>query len=168
MQLIVAVAGRILEPAPERQLALEFERFARLAGHDVDTLLLPFSGDPATALEELMAIRLMDLWDRGDRLVAIGAHASVLRHERKICWLLDGCVLCRPWKRAEGRPLGPEEELVRRALETALKEASSVFAASHAVAAEARELWRISCPVAGSSPSDAASRAESILKAVLP
>ncbi len=156
--MIVAAAGRNFEPAAEREIALELERLARLDGHEVDLLLVPLSGDPKTALDEIMAIRLMDLWDRGDRLIAIGAHACVLRHRKKVCWLPGG-IGPRP-------SLSPEEELERRALARAIREASAVLAASRAAAAEALEIWNISCTTVSSSPPDAASQAESILKAV--
>ena len=64
----------------------------RQRGHDVETVALPFRGDPGTILAEAAAWRLLDLSTAGGRtidlLIAAGFPAYFARHPRKIAWLI--------------------------------------------------------------------------------
>ena len=64
----------------------------RHRGHDVETVALPFRGDPASILAEAAAWRLLDLSMAGGRtidlLIAAGFPAYFARHPRKIAWLI--------------------------------------------------------------------------------
>ncbi len=53
-------------------------------GHEVERVELPFVLEPGTMLEQLLAIRLLDLTQSGDRLIAIGPPAFLLRHPNKV------------------------------------------------------------------------------------
>ncbi|MEZ5399831.1 MAG: glycosyltransferase family 4 protein [Bryobacteraceae bacterium] len=57
-------------------------------GHTVDTILLPVSEEPAAMLEQLMAFRLMDLSQHGDRLITVRTPSHLLRHRNKVSWFI--------------------------------------------------------------------------------
>ena len=64
----------------------------RQRGHEVETVTLPFRGDPASVVGEAAAWRLLDLSTAGGRtidlLIAAGFPAYFARHPRKIAWLI--------------------------------------------------------------------------------
>jgi glycosyltransferase involved in cell wall biosynthesis len=60
----------------------------RERGHEVEVLLFPFEGRPETVLEEMYAMRLVDLSQHGDRLIAIRGPSHLLRHPRKNLWFI--------------------------------------------------------------------------------
>jgi hypothetical protein len=100
----------------------------RQRGHDVETFYFPFSERPDEALQQLTALRLIDLSQFGDRLVSIGTPSHLLKHPNKVVWLLH-----------DERDAGdgsdtPEDEARRQAILSAdgvgLREASRVFCRS--------------------------------------
>jgi glycosyltransferase involved in cell wall biosynthesis len=60
----------------------------RERGHEVEVLLFPFEGRPDTILEELLAMRLLDVSQHGDRLIAIRGPSYLLRHPSKVVWFI--------------------------------------------------------------------------------
>jgi hypothetical protein len=58
-------------------------------GHEVERFDLPLSFDPQTMMEELLALRLLDLRGTSDRLIAIGTGSYVVKHDHKVVWLID-------------------------------------------------------------------------------
>jgi len=66
------------------QLVPELER----AGHLVETVWLPFSGDPATMLSEMVGIRMMDLDQLFDLVICCRPPAHVVKHRRKVVWFI--------------------------------------------------------------------------------
>lgn len=145
MQLLIAVAGQPFVEDPRSRVAMELAHCARSAGHEVDLLTIPYDGEFAASLEQIIAIRLMDLHDRGDRLLAVGPEACLLHHRWKACWLsgedsLDAGLsasltpACRAYREAE-----------RHALLTAVREARAVFCPSGSTAERLRVSWGIHC-----------------------
>jgi len=57
-------------------------------GHEVDTVEIPFLSDWRQMPAQMLAIRMMDLADRGDRLIAIRTPSYLLRHRRKVLWFI--------------------------------------------------------------------------------
>ena len=57
-------------------------------GHTVETFRFPFSDDPSDILEQLVALRLTDLSEYGDRLITIRTPSHLLRHPRKVVWFI--------------------------------------------------------------------------------
>jgi glycosyltransferase involved in cell wall biosynthesis len=57
-------------------------------GHQVETLLLPFSPDHTKMLDQMLAIRLLDVSAHGDYLIAVRPPSYLLSHPRKILWFI--------------------------------------------------------------------------------
>ena len=66
------------------QLAPALER----AGHKVEKIWLPFSGDPNTMFAEMVGFRMMDLEHVCDMVICCRPPAHVIRHPRKIIWFI--------------------------------------------------------------------------------
>jgi glycosyltransferase involved in cell wall biosynthesis len=60
----------------------------RERGHEVDTIEIPFDSSPAEQLEQMLALRLLDVGDRADRLIAIRTPSYLLRHPSKVVWFI--------------------------------------------------------------------------------
>jgi len=57
-------------------------------GHEVDVLKLPFSSKGPEMLEQMLALRLIDVSQHGDRLIAIRTPSYLLRHPNKVLWFI--------------------------------------------------------------------------------
>jgi hypothetical protein len=87
MRVVVANTYVPLEvDARERAAAAVADALRRL-GHEPERIRMPFTGEPSTLVEELLALRLTDISEDGDAMIAVGAYAHVLRHRRKIVWV---------------------------------------------------------------------------------
>jgi glycosyltransferase involved in cell wall biosynthesis len=139
LRIIVATTHVPFRPAPQRRLAAALTNYLRGIGHQADTVSLPFHPDAPSA-EQLLAYRLIDLAEPPggpiDRLITLGAPATLLPHPRKAAWLIEpypaffGHGLDSAWP-PQGQRL-PED---RACAELAgLREARRVFAASAACA----------------------------------
>src|SRR5665213_2113340 len=99
-------------------------------GHEVETFHFPFSDHPDEVLEQLTALRLIDLSQFGDRLITIRTPSHLLKHPNKVVWLLP------PDRDAHGWSETPENEARRQAIFSAdnlgLRESSIVFCNSEA------------------------------------
>ncbi len=60
----------------------------RRHGHEVDTLKLPFRPGTRVVMEQMLALRLMDVGEQADRLICIRPPAHVLRHPNKVLWFI--------------------------------------------------------------------------------
>jgi glycosyltransferase involved in cell wall biosynthesis len=57
-------------------------------GHEVEILRFPLSERYGELLDQLLAFRLMDLTQHGDRLIAIRTPAHLLKHPNKVVWFI--------------------------------------------------------------------------------
>src|SRR5881396_3114565 len=57
-------------------------------GHEVEVLKFPFSPTTPEMLDQMLALRLIDLSQHGDRLIAIRHPSYLLRHPNKILWFI--------------------------------------------------------------------------------
>jgi glycosyltransferase involved in cell wall biosynthesis len=57
-------------------------------GIDVETYNLPFSDDPRTIVDEMIAYRLLDVASKADRMIAIRPPCHILRHPHKMVWFI--------------------------------------------------------------------------------
>src|SRR5271165_3948311 len=57
-------------------------------GHDVELFQFPFSESRAEILGQLLALRLLDLTEHGDRLIAVRTPSHLLKHPKKITWFI--------------------------------------------------------------------------------
>jgi glycosyltransferase involved in cell wall biosynthesis len=60
----------------------------RDAGHEVDTVLVPFASDQPTMSQQMLALRLLEISQASDLLIAIRTPSYLLRHPNKVVWFL--------------------------------------------------------------------------------
>lgn len=58
------------------------------AGHSVERFELPFISEYRSMLRQTMALRLLDIAESGDRLIAIRTPSYVIRHHSKVVWFI--------------------------------------------------------------------------------
>jgi glycosyltransferase involved in cell wall biosynthesis len=123
-----------------RTLVSDLARAFSDRGHNVETVLIPFWSDPAVMIEQMLALRLLELSEDADLLVAIRTPSYLLRHPNKVVWFLHHH---RPAYDLRGTEYDESEtlenEAVRKAIlvadDTHLREARRLYAVSR-VAAE--------------------------------
>ncbi len=117
----------------------------RERGHEVDTVEIPFVSVWDTMLEQMQAIRLMDVSDAADVLVAIRTPSYLLRHPNKRLWFIHhhrGAydLWGTPY---QDIPSTPEGLAVRHAVVAAdeiyLRESQKIFTNSQIVADRLRD-----------------------------
>ncbi len=128
-----------------RMIVRDLVRAVRERGHEVDTIEIPFVSVWDTMLEQMLAIRLMDVSDAADVLVAIRTPSYLLRHPNKRLWFIHhhrGAydLWGTPY---QDIPSTPEGLGVRHAVVAAddlyLREARQIFTNSQIVADRLRE-----------------------------
>jgi glycosyltransferase involved in cell wall biosynthesis len=110
------------------------------AGHEVEVLKFPFSSRHDELLEQMTALRLLDLTEHGDRLITVRFPSYLLRHPKKVVWFIHhhrGAYDL--WgTRYQDIPLTPEGTRIRDSIMAAdrlgLGEAHRVFSNSRVVA----------------------------------
>src|SRR5882762_8200784 len=60
----------------------------RARGHAVEILPFPISESYPELLDQLLALRLIDLSQHGDRLISIRTPAHLLKHPNKVVWFI--------------------------------------------------------------------------------
>jgi glycosyltransferase involved in cell wall biosynthesis len=108
-------------------------------GHQVERFYFPFIDTPDELLTQIAALRLVDLSDAGDRLIAFRPPSYVLQHPHKILWFIHHIrAYYDMWDSPFGLPHTPRNESVRSALRqvdnVSLGEARRVFTNSQIVA----------------------------------
>ncbi len=108
-------------------------------GHEVERFYLPFVETPDSLMTQVAALRLIDLSDAGDRLIAFRPPAHVLRHPHKILWFIHHIrAYYDLWDSEFGPPPTPANRALQGALRqldtTTLGEARQVFTNSQIVA----------------------------------
>lgn len=58
------------------------------AGHEVETIEIPFESDPERMLEQMLAVRLFDVSEAGERLISIRTPSHLLEHPNKVAWFI--------------------------------------------------------------------------------
>jgi glycosyltransferase involved in cell wall biosynthesis len=114
-------------------------------GHDVDTVDIPFASAWDEMIEQMLAIRLMDMSTAADVLIAIRTPSYLLRHPNKRLWFIHhhrGAydLWGTPY---QDIPSTPEGWAVRNAIIAAdnlyLREAKRIFTLSQVVSNRLRE-----------------------------
>jgi glycosyltransferase involved in cell wall biosynthesis len=112
----------------------------QIHGHEVESFRFPFSPHYDTMLDQMLALRLLDLSERGDRLICIRTPSYLLRHPHKVLWFIHHH---RPAYDLRNTPYGDSSEdaqstrygeAIRNADNIAFREAKKVFANSRVVA----------------------------------
>lgn len=107
-------------------------------GHQVERYYLPFMDDPDQLLQQTAALRMMDLSEAGDRLIAFRPPSYVIQHPRKVLWFIHHFrIFYDLWGSTHGIDRSPKTERLRRALvqmdTAAIRESEKVFTNSQVV-----------------------------------
>jgi len=130
-------------------LSLELAR----AGHEVDTLRFPFVSETAAMMDQILALRLLDLGEAADRLICIRPPSYVLQHPRKVLWFIHHHrpiydLWHTPLRDVPDTPWGwRHARAVVRADEVAFAEARAVYTNSHVVADRLRRFNNVEAGV---------------------
>lgn len=124
----------------------------RRHGHDVDTLKIPFQSNSPEILEQMMALRLLDISEGADRLICIRPPAHLLRHRNKVLWFIHHH---RQVYDLWGTPYGDEStpatrrraRAIIRADEVAFAEARAIFTNSRVVGERLRKFNNVESEV---------------------
>ncbi|HEY1516769.1 MAG TPA: hypothetical protein VGF91_10150 [Solirubrobacteraceae bacterium] len=122
MFVVVASAFRASWEPEREDLGGALETALRDRGHEVDSLRIPFDPDPDALWSQLFAVRMTNISDVGELLVATDAPCHLLRHRHKVLWLTEHY----PWLEDESAALGSLSTADRQAL----GEARAAFAVS--------------------------------------
>jgi glycosyltransferase involved in cell wall biosynthesis len=123
------------------------------AGHEVEVLKFPFSSHHDELLEQMTALRLLDLTAHGDRLITVRFPSYLMRHPKKVVWFIHhhrGAYDL--WgTRYQDIPLTPEGTRIRDSIMAAdrvgLGECHRVFSNSRVVANRLRHFNDIEAEV---------------------
>jgi glycosyltransferase involved in cell wall biosynthesis len=135
------------------QIVDELVLALRERGHEVDTVMLPFHSNPAEMVEQMLALRMLDLSDAGDRLIAIRTPSYILEHPNKVLWFIHhhrgaydlwGTEFGDIPNTAEGRRL---RSLIVAADDRYLPEAKRIYTNSQVVSDRLREFSRLDSEV---------------------
>ena len=121
-------------------------------GHQVDELLLPFWDDPEEMVEQMLALRLVDVSHEAELLICLRTPSYLLRHPNKVVWFLHHH---RPAYDLADSPFSTRTRSAERRVGKAihesdrlgLDEARRVFAISETVAERLRSYSGLDCDV---------------------
>jgi glycosyltransferase involved in cell wall biosynthesis len=122
-------------------------------GHEVELLKFPLSPNHSEMLDQILALRLIDLSDRGDRLITVRTPSHLLRHPCKVLWFIHHYRSAYDlWgTRYQGIPNTPEGLCYRDAIRSAdavgFREATKVFCNSRVVADRLEKFNRVKAEV---------------------
>jgi hypothetical protein len=116
MRIFVANTYVPLTPDPLDTLAAHLSTALNARGHTAERVRIPFAPELAEMLEQMLALRLTEVSDVGDLMIAVGAPAHLLRHQRKVLWLSRCDETCGTWVDADWElPLDQQGRLLREA-----------------------------------------------------
>src|SRR6185295_19255147 len=129
------------------------EAMLRSAGHEVETLRIPHSPNYADQPDQMLALRLLDITQHGDRLIAVRPPSYLLRHPSKVIWFIHhhrGAYDL--WAtRYQDIPNTPEglryREMIHSADQLAFGESRAIFSNSRMVARRLKEFNAIDAEV---------------------
>ena len=119
----------------------------------METLLIPFSPDYRKMLDQMLALRLLDVSEHGDRLIAVRPPSYLLRHPRKVLWFIHHHrTVYDLWgTKYQDIPPTPEGHTYRDAIihadNIALREAEKIFSNSKVVACRLKRFNQVDARV---------------------
>jgi glycosyltransferase involved in cell wall biosynthesis len=125
----------------------------RTQGHQVEVLEFPFSSRWEDLLEQMLALRLIDLSQHGDLLIAIRPPSYLLRHPNKVLWFIHHLRGAYDlWgTHYQDLPSSPEglrcREAIMRADNAALAEARRIYCNSQVMAERLARFNRVQAEV---------------------
>jgi glycosyltransferase involved in cell wall biosynthesis len=88
MRLIIATSVAPFVEGGSTYIVEWLGRELETRGHEVEILRLPFDENYTEILDQLLALRLLDLSQHGDRLIAIRTPSHLLKHPNKVVWFI--------------------------------------------------------------------------------
>lgn len=88
MKIIIATTFEPFMRGGDAVFVDSLETMLRRAGHEVETLRLPFHPCASEMFDQMLALRLFDLSGASDLLIAIRTPSYLLRHPRKTLWFI--------------------------------------------------------------------------------
>lgn len=88
MKLILATSVEPFVKGGAQQIVDWLGLKLRENGHDVEVLEFPHASGPDMALDQILAMRFVDVSNHGDRLITIRPPSYALRHPHKIVWFI--------------------------------------------------------------------------------
>jgi glycosyltransferase involved in cell wall biosynthesis len=129
------------------------EATLQAAGHEVETLRIPYSTVYKEQPEQMLALRLLDVSQHGDRLIAIRPPSYLLRHPSKVIWFIHHYRGAYDlWgTRYQDIPNTPEgsryRDMIHGADQLAFGEARAIFSNSQVVARRLKEFNQVNAEV---------------------
>ncbi|HEY2017601.1 MAG TPA: glycosyltransferase family 4 protein [Bryobacteraceae bacterium] len=139
MKIIIATSVTPFVEGGATYIVDSLSRQLESRGHEVEILRFPLSEKYPELLDQLLAFRLMDLTQHGDRLITIRTPAHLLKHPSKVVWFIHHYRSAYDlWgTKYQGIPDTPEGLAYRDAIIAAdnvgLREASGLFCNSAVV-----------------------------------
>ena len=153
MKVIVASTSVPFIEGGSRIIARDLVEAIRARGHEVDTIDVPTTSRWNEVLAETLAIRLLEVGDEADVLIATRPPSYALRHPNKRLWFIHHHRAAydlwgTPWQDFPSRPDGlAVRESIQRYDAEYLGEARKIFTLSRTVAARLREFNGIEATV---------------------
>jgi hypothetical protein len=147
MRIVVASTFAPLVPQRADRLADRLAGALTGASHEVERVRIPFADRHPDLLGQLLALRLTDVAEDGDLMIALGSPAHLLRHRRKVVWLVESEESDDWGARLELVSDDQQEVLLRDAVISSdalgLGEAQRVFVSSSSLGARLLRLHRL-------------------------
>jgi glycosyltransferase involved in cell wall biosynthesis len=140
VKVIVASTSVPFIDGGSRIIVRDLVEALRVRGHEVDTVDIPTSSRWNEVLEETLAIRLLEVGEEADVLIATRPPSYVLRHPNKRLWFIHHHRAAydlwgTPWQDFPDRPAGiAVRDTIHRYDAAYLAEARKTFALSQTVA----------------------------------
>lgn len=115
------------------------------AGHQVETIALPFDDEPSRIVEQMAVFRMVDLTDQADLVVCFRPPAYLVQHPKKVLWFIHHLRAYYDLWDTEYRGFADtavsraRRDFIKRADDRAFAEASHVFTNSAVVSERLRE-----------------------------
>jgi glycosyltransferase involved in cell wall biosynthesis len=145
MRIVVATSTLPFVMGGGRQISRDLAAALAFAGHEVETIEIPFHSDPETMLDQMTAMRLFDVSAAGDLLIAIRTPSQLLDHPNKVLWFIHHERLAYDlWgTKYHGFPATHDSPRIRRAVvaadNAAFRSARRVFTNSEVVRRRVKE-----------------------------
>lgn len=151
MKIAVATTVVPFAKGGARRHAGELTAALSRRGHEVDEILLPFWPDPEEMVEQMLALRLLDLTHEAELLICLRTPSYLLRHPNKVVWFLHHHRPAYDLRETYPDPRTPHSDAIRESIyesdRLGLREARRVYAISRVVADRLREYNNLSCEV---------------------
>lgn len=123
------------------------------AGHQVETVYLPFGDNPNGILDQMLAFRLIDVADKMDQIITFRPPAHIIPHPNKVVWFIHHIRMFYDLWGSEYCPVDASSywsnirESLMRADNVGLQEARKVFSNSATVRQRLEKFNRIDSEV---------------------